>query len=191
MWHVKSDKWHVTLHSWHVTGERRKPSLNMSALYLLQFLEFQVSCDNWHVTQDTWHLTRYRRHVTCNTQHMTYTTQGMVNNASKFQVPSSNGLGVMMFWRLGGKGSNNEWMHEWMNEWMNDKGFSRTAPATRGLVDNRPSPALLHQYVKKSMALHMWHVTQDTWHKTCDMWHVTCEIWHVVGGDHSLKISAP
>ena len=37
----------------------------------------------------------------------------------------------------------------------------------------------------------MWHVTCDTWHMTSDTWHMTCDMWHVVGGEHSLKISAP
>ena len=30
----------------------------------------------------------------------------------------------------------------------------------------------------------MWHLTPDTWYVTRDM-------WHMVGGEHSLKISAP
>ena len=30
-----------------------------------------------------------------------------------------------------------------------------------------------------------------TWHLTPDTWIVTRDMWHMVGGDHSLKISAP
>ena len=60
--------------------------------------------DMWHVTHDMWH-------VTCD-------TQSVVNIVSKFQIPSSNGLGFMMSWRLGGKWSLSEWMNEWMNELM-------------------------------------------------------------------------
>ena len=37
----------------------------------------------------------------------------------------------------------------------------------------------------------MWHVRHDMWHVTRDMWHMTCDMWYVVGGEHSLKISAP
>ena len=37
----------------------------------------------------------------------------------------------------------------------------------------------------------MWNLTWDTWHATPDKWHVTPAIWHMVGGEHSLKISAP
>ena len=42
--------------------------------------------------------------LTPDTGHVTTDTQGMVNIVSRFQVLSSNGLGVMRFWRLGGKG---------------------------------------------------------------------------------------
>ena len=51
----------------------------------------------------------------------------MVNIVSKFQVRSSNGLVVMMFWRLGGK--------EWLSELFYPEGVCRTAPATLGLVN--------------------------------------------------------
>ena len=37
----------------------------------------------------------------------------------------------------------------------------------------------------------MWHMIRDMWHMTCDMGHVTRDMWHVLGGEHSLKISAP
>ena len=36
----------------------------------------------------------------------------------KFQLPSSYGLDVMMFWRFGGKGSLTHCFNEWMNEWV-------------------------------------------------------------------------
>ena len=48
------------------------------------------------------------------------------------------------------------------------------------------------------MKCNRWHVTHDTWHMTHytwhmihDTWHMTCVMWHVVGGEHSLKVSAP
>ena len=34
-------------------------------------------------------------------------------------------------------------------------------------------------------------MTRDTWHMPPDIWHLTCDMWHMVGGEHSLKISAP
>ena len=42
--------------------------------------------------------------VTCDRRHMTYDTWSGVNILLKFQLSSSNDLGVMMFWRCGGKG---------------------------------------------------------------------------------------
>ena len=50
----------------------------------------------------------------------------MVNIVSKFQVPSSNGLGVMMFWRYFHKG--------WLSQQMSNGAVCRTAPATPGLL---------------------------------------------------------
>ena len=55
----------------------------------------------------------------------------MVNIVSKFQVPSSNGLEVMMVWI---------YFHKVLltliiNEWINDGGVCRTAPATPGLLN--------------------------------------------------------
>ena len=47
-----------------------------------------------------------------------------------------------------------------------------------GPDDNRPSIDKLHQFVKKNK-------------KKCDTWHATYDMWHVVGGEHSLKTSAP
>ena len=34
-------------------------------------------------------------------------------------------------------------------------------------------------------------MTCDTWHLADDTWHVTRDMWHMVGGEYSLKISAP
>ena len=51
----------------------------------------------------------------------------MANIVSEYQVPSSNGLGVMMFedWEEKGQG---------FNELINNDGVCRTAPATPGLL---------------------------------------------------------
>ena len=48
-------------------------------------------------------------------------------NLSQNVNSSSNGLGVMMFWRLGGKG--------WLNQSMSAEGVCITALATLGLVN--------------------------------------------------------
>ena len=58
---------------------------------------------------------------------LTHDTQRMVSIVSNSQVPSSNGLGEMMYQRLWGKG--------WITELVNDKGVCRTAPATLGLLN--------------------------------------------------------
>ena len=68
--------------------------------------------DTWQMTGDTWHVT--------------HDTWQVVNIVSKFQVPSSNGLGFMMFWRFGGKGS--------VNHLISDEAVCRTAPSTPGLL---------------------------------------------------------
>ena len=69
-----------------------------------------MTCDTRNVTGDMWHLTPDVGHLVG------------VNILSKFQLPSSYGLGVMMFWRFGGKGS--------LTELMCNKSDCRTAPAT-------------------------------------------------------------
>ena len=73
-----------------------------------------VTCDMWQVTSNTWH--------------MTCVMLWGVNNFSRFQLPSSNGLWFMIFWRFGGKGSPNDWL----TDSINDKGVCRTPPATPG-----------------------------------------------------------
>ena len=54
----------------------------------------------WHVTPDTWQMTHDVWQVTHDIWHLVG-----VNILSKCQLPSSYGLGVMMFQRFGGKGS--------------------------------------------------------------------------------------
>ena len=76
-----------------------------------------MSCDMWHVTCDTWHLTP-------DTWHLTHDTQGVVNIVSKFQVPSSNSFGVIMFWRYFPPGSQSQLINA----------VCRTALATPGLL---------------------------------------------------------
>ena len=51
--------------------------------------------DMWHVTCDTWHMTHDTWHVTCD-------MLWGVNILSKFQLPSSFGVGVSQIWALWG-----------------------------------------------------------------------------------------
>ena len=60
------------------------------------------------------------------TWHMTCDMFGGVNILSKFQLPSSYGLWLMILWISGGKG--------WDTESVNHKAVYRTAPATPGLL---------------------------------------------------------
>ena len=110
-----------------------------------------------------------------------------MNILSKFQLPSSYRLWMKVCWRyteLRRYFHKGHLINYWINYSVSEGGDCRTAPATPGmltrrgsLVDNRPSPDKLHHFVKKKKTLDTWHVTYDT--------------WHMVGGEHSLKISAP
>ena len=73
----------------------------------------------WQVTGDRW-----QWHVTRDTWNITHDTWCGVNILSKFQLSSSNGLGFMMLWISGGKGS--------LTQWINHEAVCRTAPATPG-----------------------------------------------------------
>ena len=91
-----------------------------------------MSCDRWQVTGDRWQVTGDKWHI----------THGEVNILSKLQLSSSKGLGVMMSWRSGGK----LWVTHLIND--NDKAFSRTAPATPGLLIMVENPTKLEENMK-------------------------------------------
>ena len=57
---------------------------------------------------------------------------GEVNLLSKFQHPSTYGLGVNVFWTYFQKG----WLSQLINQLISDKGVCRIAPATSGLLMN-------------------------------------------------------
>ena len=59
----------------------------------------------WHLTPDIWHQLP-------DTWHVTYATGQVVKIVSKVQVPSSDGLGFMLFQSFGGK----EWPSDWITE---------------------------------------------------------------------------
>ena len=108
----------------------------------------------WQVTRDTWH-------VTCD-------MFGEVNILSKFQLPSSYRLWLMILWRSGGKGWLAEWMNESMNESMNYEAVYRTAPATPGLLTRRTAAILSRHYLMSGQTSGMggWHPGQG---RDCDI----------------------
>ena len=69
----------------------------MTLHFILLVLTWSHPPDTWHMTCDTW---------------------WRVNIFSILQLPSSSGLGVVIFWRFWGKAS----VNEWVNELINDKG---------------------------------------------------------------------
>ena len=80
---------------------------------------------------------------------MTHDTWFGVNIILQFQLSSSNGLGVMMFRRFGGKGS--------LIQSVSDEAVCRTAPATPGLLKTVSQPYL------SSTSRRMAHqITSDT-----------------------------
>ena len=54
--------------------------------------------------------------MTCDTWHVTCDTGCGVNILSNFQLSSSNGLGFMMLWTSGGKGSLTHWLTDSVND---------------------------------------------------------------------------
>ena len=82
---------------------------------------WHLTPDKWHRTPDIWHLTPDIWHMTHDTWHLTCHTWWGVNILSKVQLSSSHYLGVMMFWRFGGKG--------WLTQLI-----GKTALATPGLL---------------------------------------------------------
>ena len=98
----------------------------------LSFEHFKGDFSNkftWQLTLNTWHRTPEAWHMTHDTWHQTCDMWCGVNLFSKFQVSIFYSLGVMMFWRVGGKG--------WLNSVMSDKGVCITAPDIQGLLNTR------------------------------------------------------
>ena len=136
MWHLTGDSWHVTHDTWLMTHDTWQITHDMWKVGEVNILsKFQLPSSNglavkvfwrWHVTCDTRLLTRDLWHMTRDTWHMKHNMLEEVDLLSKFQLPSSNGLAVKVFWR--------------------------------------------------------WHVTFDMWLVTRDSWHVTRDTWHVTNG---------
>ena len=72
------------------------------------------------LTRDTWHMTYDIWHITCDTWHVTCDKCRGSNCLSKFQVPSSDTLGVKVFWRYLNRG--------WPTDLINHKGVCRKLP---------------------------------------------------------------
>ena len=99
--------WHMTHDTWHVTGDKWE-EVNLLSKFLLlssyglgapELDMWHLKCNTWHLTPDTWHLTPDTWHLTPDIWHVSGYPQGVVNIVSKFQLPSSYGLGVKEFWR--------------------------------------------------------------------------------------------
>ena len=73
--------------------------------------QFAKKNDTRHLTTDMWHLKRDRWQVIHDTWHLTCDMWCGVNILSTCQLPSFYRLGVMMFWRSGGKR-----VTEWINQ---------------------------------------------------------------------------
>ena len=82
---------------------------------------WKVTGDRWHTTHDTWHVTGGEHYVKC-------------------QVPSSNGLGFMVFWKFGAK----EWLTWSVNKLFSDVGVCSTDPATPSLLNTLCCSGLGH-----------------------------------------------
>ena len=94
--------------------------------------------DMWHLTPDIWHVTPDKLDVSRD-------TQGVMRIVSKFQVSSSYGLGLKVFWRF--------WTKRSLNEWINNEGVCRTALATPGLLISFSNKCWPKQVLKQEIGL--------------------------------------
>ena len=155
--------WHVTPVTGHMTGDIRVRCTFSQNIHSLALTvwELEVTCDTWHATPNTLHLT-------CDIWYITYVT---LHTGEWWTLCQKNVSLALTAW---------EWMY-FKDIWTLDG---------VGPVDNWPSTDKLQHFVWKKK-----NVTCDMWHVTCDMWHVTRDTRHLtrdtLGGEHSLKISAP
>ena len=103
-------------------------------IFKYTFLFTQNIFYTWHVTCDMWDVARHMWHGKCD-------TQGVANIVSKFQVTSSNGLGILMSWRFGKKK-----ISYIINQWLNYKGVWTTAPASPGLFKSLTDECIWQQW---------------------------------------------
>ena len=96
-------------------------------------ISFTKKCDMWHMTCNTWH-------VTCD-------MLWGVNILSKLQLPSSYGLGFMIFFLRG----------------------SKIAPQKKVVGELAGGGSMALAFCVSDM----WQVTCDMWHVTHDIWHMT------------------
>ena len=74
-------------------------------------LSKRKKCDIWHVICDKWHVTNDTRNMTRDMWYLTHDMWGEVNLLSKYQLPSTCGVGVKVFLRYYHKG----WLTESVN----------------------------------------------------------------------------
>ena len=113
-----------------------------------------LTYDMGHLTFDMWHLTLWGWWI-----------------ASKFQVPSTNGLGVIMLWRF----VKCDMWHVSCDKYGEVNMVSKfKAPSSYGL-----EWIICWWFDMWHVTCNMWHVTGDMWHMTSDLWHLTCDMWHM------------
>ena len=138
----------------------------------------------WHVTCDTWQVTHDMRHVTCD-------MLWGVTILSKFQLPNSFGLLFMIFWRLGGKGS--------LNEWIKHEADCRTAPATLGLLKSYIEMKDKDEHFKLRykdwqqkaedliLGTKYWILRTEDWGLRTEDWGMRTEEWGMRNEDWGLR----
>ena len=89
----KNKNWNVTRDIWQITCDTRHFTCDT----------WHMTFKMWHVTGDTWLVTHDLWQMTHDIWHMKHDRWREVNIPSKFQLSSSYGLGVMLFWKFGGK----------------------------------------------------------------------------------------
>ena len=103
------------------------------------------TCQRQHWTHDTWCMTCDTWNVTYDMLQVTYDWWWEVNIIKTFQVPSSYGCGVKVFWRYFVKS-----VTLLIYQWISDIGVCRTAPAKPGLLNR-----LKHNL---ESPLYWWHL---------------------------------
>ena len=81
------------------TSSTTLSNLFLRMIFFIYIKKFLKKFDMWQVTRNTWHVTGDRWHVTRDMWHMTHDTFSGINILSKYQLPSSSGLGWRVFRR--------------------------------------------------------------------------------------------
>ena len=114
-------------------------SLNMPAMLITDPPPTSTTGDTWQVTHERWHMTG----------DMCYVTLCVGWTFSQISALLLQQLGVIMFWRSGGKGS------LIINELINYEAVCRTPLATPGLLDISPLLLLYEKLRKYKICLNL------------------------------------